>query len=241
MQTRVTLLPELTVWQRDARRRRVAGMVAATLAISAFILLVEFSSDKEPLPEFEVFLLPTQNEPEPFVEEQVPPQVVESVEEQPIADEPVEPIAVVEPPPEVQPDTSRDWYAQMEVIATSIVTEQQKTYSLNPVLDEKRRQAAEKFRPSRAPVKKPIWENVETDQMGRKILVSGGCHRVIDDPSAVRAYDFRTFHQYITYCSDFKRRPQELPWVEEIRNRHVYLRSDELNEDARTDLLAELR
>ena len=185
MQTQATLLPELTAWQRDARRRRAGSMAMAALAISAFILLVEFSSEPESLPEIEVFVLPAQSEP--VVEEEKPPPVVEPVEERPIIDESVEQVAVVEPPPEEQPDTRRDWYAQMEVIARSVITEQQKTYSLNPALDEKRRQAAERFRPSRAPVKKPIWENVETDQMGRKILVSGDCHRVVDDPSAVRA------------------------------------------------------
>lgn len=239
MQTQATLLPELTAWQRDARRRRAGSMAMAALAISAFILLVEFSSEPESLPEIEVFVLPAQSEP--VVEEEKPPPVVEPVEERPIIDESVEQVAVVEPPPEEQPDTRRDWYAQMEVIARSVITEQQKTYSLNPALDEKRRQAAERFRPSRAPVKKPIWENVETDQMGRKILVSGDCHRVVDDPSAVRAYDFRTFHQYITFCSKSKKPPQELPWVEEIRQRYVYLQPDQAENETRVDILAGLR
>ena len=79
--------------------------------------------------------------------------------------------------------------------------------------------AAEQFRPSRAPVKKPIWENVETDQLGRKILVHGDCHRVIDDPNVGSNEIFRTFGQYIVFCSNYQRSPQELPWVDEIRDR----------------------
>jgi len=239
MQTSVTLPPELTAWRRDARRRRLVSTAAAALAISAFILLVDFSSDPQPLPELEVVVLPPQINPEPVVEEQIPLLVVEPIERERKADEPVE--AVVEPLHEEQPDAPRDWYAQMEVVAEAVVEENQKTFSLNPVLDQKRRQAAAQFRPSRAPVKKPIWENVVTDQSGRKLLVSGDCYRVIDDPSAVNYEYFRTFGQFMTYCGKFKRLPKELPWVEEIRNRHVYMQGDESRGDVRTDLLAELR
>jgi hypothetical protein len=120
------------------------------------------------------------------------------------------------------------------------VNEQQKTYSLNPVQDELRRQAAEKFRPSRAPVKKEIWENVEVDQLGRKILVSGDCHRVVDDPGATRQDAFREFHQFIVFCSKYKRTPKELPWVEEVRERYAYLQPEIGDSYQTADVVADL-
>ncbi len=213
-------------------------MAIATGLIGALIFLVTFAVDDEAVAELEVFLIePEQPAPvEPVIEEEPDPVVVEAIEETP-----VDPLPDVEPSFEVDVPAPRDWYSQMEEIVKSDTLGDQRVYSVNPVFDEKRRKAALQFRPSRAPVEKPIWENVETDQMGRKILVSGDCHRVIDEPSAVRYEEFRTFHQYITFCSKFKRQPKELPWVDEIRDRHVYLQPDDVHDNTRTDLLAELQ
>jgi hypothetical protein len=223
-------------WQRGARPRLAASVLIATVVVAATILGIEFRADPDALDEIEVFIVspqPPEAEP-PVIEELTPIEevVVEQVER---------PAPLVEPAPELEEQAPRDWYTQMDDVIDSVVSDKQKTYALNPVQAELRRNAAEQFRPSRAPVEKKIWENVETDQLGRKILVSGDCHRVVDDPSGVRNYDFRTFHQYITYCSKYKRQPKELPWVEEIRDRHVYLQPDEQQEDVRTDVYAELR
>ena len=67
-------------------------------------------------------------------------------------------------------------------------------------MDQKRRAAAEKFYASLAPEKKEIWDNVETDQLGRKILTAGDCYRIIDDPSAANYDLWREFQQYFVYC-----------------------------------------
>jgi hypothetical protein len=99
-----------------------------------------------------------------------------------------------------------------------------------------------KFAPSRAPQKRPIWENVERDQLGRRILVSGDCYRVVDDPSAVNNEIFRMFQQYMVYCSKQGSSPQELPWVEAIRDRYDYLTQQAtVGADDRTDLFATLQ
>ena len=213
-------------------------MAIATGLIGALVFLVTFAVDDEAVAELEVFLIePKQPVPvEPVIGEEPDPIVVEAIEEMP-----VDPLPDVAPPVEVDVPASRDWYSQMERIVKSDAASDQRMYSVNPVFDEKRRRAALQFRPSRAPVEKPIWENVETDQMGRKILVSGDCHRVIDEPSAARYEEFRTFHQYITFCSKFKRQPKELPWVDDIRDRHVYLQPEDVHDNTRTDLLAELQ
>lgn len=225
-------------WHRGARPRLFASMAISTGLIGALIFLVTFADDDEAVTELEVFLIePEQPDSvEPISEEEPAPVVAEAIEETPVH-RPQD----VEPPVEVEVPAPRDWYAQMEDIVKSGAVSDQKTYSVNPVFDDKRRKAALQFRPSRAPIEKPIWENVETDQLGRKILVSGDCHRVIDDPSVARNYDFRTFHQYIVFCSKYKRQPQELPWVDEIRDRHAYLQPDDVQDNTRTDLLAELQ
>jgi len=225
-------------WYDGARPRLCASMTIATALIGALIFLVTFADDDEAIAELEVFLLEPEQPVavEPAIEDEPDPIVAEAIEEAL-----VDPLQDVELPVEVDMPAPRDWYSQMEEIVRSDTVSDQRAYSVNPVFDEKRRKAALQFRPSRAPVAKPIWENVETDQMGRKILVSGDCHRVIDEPSAVRYEDFRTFHQYITFCSKFKRQPKELPWVDEIRDRHVYLQPDDVHDNSRTDLLAELQ
>jgi hypothetical protein len=130
----------------------------------------------------------------------------------------------------------------MDAVVADVVSGGQRVDSINPVFDAQRRHAAERFRPSRAPVEKPVWENVATDQLGRKILVSGDCHRVIDDPNVGSNEIFRTFGQFIVYCSNYKRSPQELPWVDEIRDRRVYLQADpEIRGADPVDVVAELR
>ncbi len=47
---------------------------------------------------------------------------------------------------------------------------------------------------------RPIWENVETDQLGRKILRAGDCYRVIEDNNAMRIDIFETFTRHLVFC-----------------------------------------
>ena len=74
----------------------------------------------------------------------------------------------------------RDWYAEIPEAVAATLDAVPKEYSVNPVFDEKRRRAAERYYPSRAPVTKPIWENVEKDTLGRTVLRSGDCFRAED-------------------------------------------------------------
>ena len=225
-------------WHRGARSRLLVSTAIAAAAVAAFLLLVEFADDPAPRDELEVFL--TQPDPvvppEPVVEEPAP-----VIEEAVIEDLVVQEL----PAPAAEPDDVEanppDWYAEMDQVVEAVVAEGQRAWSVNPVFDEKRRQAAVKFPASSAPVRKPIWENVETDQLGRKILVHGNCHRVIDDPSAVNYEIFRTFTQYFVFCSHSEPPPKDLPWVEEVRERYAYLRSGDPDNDVRTELMADLK
>jgi hypothetical protein len=108
-------------------------------------------------------------------------------------------------------------------------------FTVNPVFDEKRRQASIKFRPSVAAARRGPWDDVEKDQIGRTILnLGGGCFQVLDDPSAVYREIFETYTQFVVQCTIAfsKRKGRELPWVGEIRSRFAYLR---LREHQRRD------
>ena len=86
-----------------------------------------------------------------------------------------------------------DWYAQIPDAAKDLLDRLPGEYSVNPNFDEKRRAAAEQFRPGRAPAYRPIWENLEKDTMGRTLLVSGDCYKVIDDPNVGNRDAFLVF------------------------------------------------
>ena len=219
MSAAISILSGRPAWQRHSRNRLTVAMLLATVFIAAFIGLVRFVTDIEPPFELEIQLL---HETTPVIED--PPLAAEPEE---IAQIPVLPLVRLAAPvisPEEQP--SRDWYALTDAAVKATIEDYSKTYSIHPQLDRKRSEAAVKFAPSRAPIKKPIWENVEIDQLGRKILVSGNCHRVLDDPSAANNDIFRTFQQHIVYCTYQKSVPKNLPWVDEIRDRHAYLSNE---------------
>jgi hypothetical protein len=198
-------------------------MGIAVLLLAALLLLVKFS----PLPvlqlkKIELRLL-TDIEP-PAVE---PAEPEDLVEPEAIV-EPVEPTEVIAPAAAevVEPAESQvtDWYADAESAVQETVTMANHVDSMHAAFDKKRRQAAINFRPSQAPVKKPIWENVETDNIGRKILVSGDCYRVLEDPRATYYEIQRQLGQYITYCNANSEKPMNVAWVEDIRERYAYLK-----------------
>lgn len=96
--------------------------------------------------------------------------------------------------------------------------------SVNPNLDAKRREFAGRYQPPTHPGPKPIWENTEVDQLGRTVLRSGDCWKVIADPNVGSQYKFRQFDQYTVMCTYQKRLPKNLPWVAEIVEQYHYLK-----------------
>jgi hypothetical protein len=177
--------------------------------------------------------------------EQEIPQVAERIIEPKIEPEPVEPtnqsekqLAEVRPdanediiPEEEQPEDQTapepsppvDWYAALDHTAIQSAEQAGKSPSMSPQFDELRLVARERYRKSEAPVKKPIWENVEKDQMGRTVLRSGDCYRVLDDPSVANRWAQEHFTQYILFCGSGKQLPKELPFVADIVARYAYL------------------
>jgi len=215
------------VWQQQVRPRLAVCMFVALLLLATVLVSVKFS----PLPvlqdrKIELRLL-ADIEPSEVVPAEVaePDEPVEAVEH-------VEAAVLTEVIAPTDPQVT-DWYADAESAVQETVTTANHVDSMHAAFDEKRRLAAINFRPSRAPVIKPIWENVETDQMGRKILVSGDCYVVLEDPRATYYEIHRQLGQYITYCNANNDKPMGVAWVEEIREGYAYLntRDGEIPQD----------
>ncbi len=198
-------------------------MGVAVLLLAALLLLVKFS----PLPVLQLKKIELR-----LLVDTVPPAaepaVPEELAEPEAVVDPIEPVELVEPAElaaVVEPAESQvtDWYADAESAVQEAVTTANHVDSMHAAFDQKRRQAAINFRASQAPVKKPIWENVETDNIGRKILVSGDCYRVLEDPRATYYEIQRQLGQYITFCYANNQKPMNVAWVADIRERYAYL------------------
>jgi len=120
-------------------------------------------------------------------------------------------------------DTPIEWYAVLDEVVEHLSGEANHKPSMSPQLDELRRVAKLRFAPvvDRGP--RPIWENVEKDQMGRTILRAGDCYRVLEDWRVTNRWAQENFGQYIVYCETHKPSPQELPFVAQIIERYDYL------------------
>ena len=246
-------------WQTGSGRRLNIAMLIASILIVAALSAFRFQVAGEPVPlaELIVQLIERTTESATDSEQEV---VSEALLETNVAPE-AEPLQDVRAETQSDPDiiqpnqvkagrrsftrTSEiapvadtpevdDWYKHGTEIVREIIANPQKHYTVNPPFDEKRRIAAIKFRPSEAPVKREIWDNVEKDQLGRTILRAGNFFRILDDPSAVNRDIFETFEQHMIFFSGSfaKAPPKELPWVNEVREQYAYLR---LREEQRRD------
>lgn len=206
---------EAPEWSGQARRRLLTSLAMSTACITTVLLVLRFPVVDEARPFTELLVRILVDEVESVVQPSEPEPVVEdSVEELPTT--------VLEESTAAAPDESTpatDWYAQIPALVTAMPNDEEPRYSVNPVFDEKRRRAAQQFRPSKAVRPKPIWENVEKDTLGRTVLQSGNCYRVLDDPNVGSRDAFLIFGQFMSTCFSHKEAPQELPWVKEIQSR----------------------
>ena len=121
--------------------------------------------------------------------------------------------------------TGTDWDALHDEVVQEYLDREAETYGyFNPDLAEKRSRLAERYQPGTQEKPKQIWENVELDTLGRMVLRSGNCFKVLDDPNVGSRNVFEKFGQYMVQCTYQGRYPRELPWVDDIRQRYEYLR-----------------
>lgn len=207
---------EVADWSDDAPQRLLISLLVATLIVTGALSFFRSPvfSDLPPIAELIVEII--RNEPQEILERAEPSQPEPAPTR---SGPPDESIPAAEEPPVEAPTPAVDWMGLIGGVAKNIIDNPPKVYSVNPEFDEKRRLAREQYRPSEAPVRKEIWENTEKDQLGRTILRNGNCYRVLDDPNLWSRYVFEQFDQYMVYCSYYKRKPRELPWAREMRER----------------------
>lgn len=219
-------------WRGRPRRRLAIGMFLATLLVAGMLNMLRYPVAGISLDLVDLLVQIVDVEPEQ------PEEVAEMTLSEPIPEalpppELEEQLSEPQPPPAPEqkfvaedvddPAVWTDWQAIGEEVVKEVVESELRTVGVNPLFDERRRVAAVKFRPSRAPGKKEIRDNVEKDYLGRTLLRHGNCYRVIDDPSAVYRDLFESFTQYMTTCLLSSKKGRELPWVAEVREQHAYL------------------
>ena len=236
-------------WQTGSGRRLNIAMLIASILIVTALSVVRFPVAGELIPLSELVVQLVEKTAEPATEakqqfaSEARTETVQGPDGQNDFDliQPIQITAVrrsVTSTTEISPDAESpeidDWHEFGTEIVRKTIANPPREYTANPPFDEKRRLAAIKFRPSRAPVKREIWENVEKDQLGRTILRHENCFRVLDDPSGVNRDNFETYDQHIIFCTFAlaKAPPKELPWVNEVREQYAYLR---LREEQRRD------
>ena len=129
-----------------------------------------------------------------------------------------------------------DWDAVGAQAIESYLDNQVETYGyVNRDLAEKRSSLSERYQPGTHEKKKPIWENVEVDTLGRTVLRSGDCFKVLDDPNVGSREAFELFGQFMAVCTWQRRFPKNLPWVKDVLDRYAYLRDPEYYLDDYTD------
>jgi len=206
-------------WSRQAERRLLVSCAMSAFCIATIVLVLQFPVAEQSRPFAELLVQILVEEVKPAI----PDPVEESAIDEQAVDEPVQAESALPSGEDMAEDQrpSRDWHADISDSVSATLDNVPRQYSVNPVFDEKRRQAREKFAPSRAPREVPIWENVEKDTLGRTVLWSGDCYRILDDPNVGSREAFETFGQFMVSCLAKSDSPKLLPWVNEIQSRRA--------------------
>lgn len=208
---------EVPHWSQRPGRRLALNFLPATIIVLGVLASLRMPIVEQSLPMTE------------FIVRILADEVAQIVESPPVdtaaAGVPDETLEMRVAPP-AAPEASgqsapTDWYAQIPEAVRATLDARPREYSVNPGFDEKRRRAAEQFAPGEALVERPVWEHVERDTMGRALLRSGDCYRIIDDPNVGSRDAFLTFGQFMVFCGKVGEAPQELAFVKEIQNRRA--------------------
>ena len=202
-------------WSHRPGRRLALNLVPSTLIVVGALLALRMPVVDQPVALTELVVRILANEVEETAAESPPEPSVTT----PLPAAAPSGSGVAQEPGIADTRGPTDWYAQIREAASAAAADQPKVYSINPGFDARRQYAAEHFAPSTAPVERPIGENVEKDTMGRTLLRSGNCYRVLDDPNVGNRDAFQIFGQFMTTCERPSGKPQLLPWVSEIQDR----------------------
>jgi len=212
-------------WTDGGEQRLLISMLLATLFVAALLSIARLP----PIPDFAPLVELIVN-----VVRNAPDENPVLVEPQPVVDE----MPLIDETPEVTGDDDvsapqglgQDMQPSVDVATASekainaYLDRLENPYSVNPVLAAKRRNFEGTYQPPSHVGPRPIWENVDVDQLGRTVLRSGDCYKVLDDPNVGSQDAFRDFGQYIAICTYQKRLPKNLPWVAELVERYHYLK-----------------
>jgi len=208
-------------WNDGRDQRLLISMLFATGIVAALLSVVRMpvAPNLAPITELLVNLIreSPQTRPEERPRETPPPDI-------PAEEHSIEPASDVAPPRGIAPAPATDWDAVSEAAISAYLDGLAAPPSPNPVLDAKRRAFGDRYQPPTRAPPRPNWANPAPDQLGRTVLRSGDCYRVIADPNVGSQDKFLTFDQHIVMCTFYRRPPEELPWVAEIRERYHYLK-----------------
>jgi hypothetical protein len=213
-------------WNEGAEQRLFASMLLATLLVAGALSLIRLPVVPAWSPVVDLLVRivnkpPAETPAEAQVEsEPLPPAESQAAE------------STASPPLTMGGETLQesragtDWDTLRDEVVQEYLDREVETYGyFNPDLAEKRSRLAERYQPGTHEKPKPIWENVELDTLGRTVLRSGDCIKVLDDPNVGSREVFEKFGQFMVQCTYQGRYPRELPWVDDIRQRYEYLRN----------------
>lgn len=222
---------------RDASHKRLA----LSLALSAALLLaglshIEFSLDLQRRAPHTLNVALERTAPRPVkktVELPAPSEraVEESVQEDAAARESAAKRLERQEQDDLADDLTRtepvvDWHAELRSAAAHAALEAKPKRYMGE-WDEKIAAASNIYYASPDSGPKPIWENVEKDQLGRALLWHGDCYRVLSDPNVMNLYVFETFTQHLVFCQNAKHPPRALPFVQDVIARYPHLQDAE--------------
>ncbi len=212
-------------WNAAVEQRLFASMLLATLLVAGALSLIRFPVMPAWSPVVDLLVRIVQ-QPPAAADAEAAPEPLPASGSQANAD-----TAAAIPPLTIggealqESRTGTDWDALRDEVVQEYLDREAETYGyFNPDLAEKRSRLAERYQPGTHEKPKPIWENVELDTLGRTVLRSGNCFKVLDDPNVGSRENFEKFGQYMVQCIYQGRYPRELPWVDDIRQRYEYLR-----------------
>lgn len=231
MHAKGLLAGDLPAWQAGADQRLRFSMVLATALVAAALTLFRMPAPGRFAPLLELVVELARPQPVTVPEPEAIPAPPIVPPQEPAAEQPLQRGAIDEPAPSAassEDGVPADWEALRDEAIREVLdaAAREQHYSVNPPFERARAEAAVRFRASLAPGERHIWDNVEKDQLGRTILRDGNCFHVLDDPNVTNRYAFETFDQYTVYCefAFARKKGEELPWVDIIRERYPYLR-----------------